>query len=34
MEQTTGIASKPAHQIKNNRISADNAALILLDHQV
>lgn len=33
MEQTTGIASKPAHQIKTNRISADNAALILLDHQ-
>lgn len=29
-----GIASKPAQQTKENRISANNTVLLLLDHQV
>lgn len=32
--QTPGIANKPAQQVKDNRISASNSVLILLDHQV
>lgn len=32
--QQTGIASKPAQQTKDNRISANNTVLLLLDHQV
>ncbi|KIY99059.1 isochorismatase hydrolase [Monoraphidium neglectum] len=31
--QATGILSKPAQQVKENRISAKNAVLLLLDHQ-
>jgi hypothetical protein len=29
-----GIATKPAQQVKDNRISANNTVLLLLDHQV